>query len=55
MIALDRLVLTVPPAAVELLGADGAGMTTLLRLLLGNGGAGAGVRSVAGATIYDRG
>ncbi|MDQ3780525.1 MAG: ABC transporter ATP-binding protein, partial [Chloroflexota bacterium] len=34
-IALDRLNLTVPRAAVGLLGANGAGKTTLIRLLLG--------------------
>jgi ABC-2 type transport system ATP-binding protein len=33
--ALDRLDLTIPRAAVGLLGANGAGKTTLLRLLLG--------------------
>lgn len=35
VVALDRLDLTIPRAAVGLLGANGAGKTTLLRLLLG--------------------
>jgi ABC-2 type transport system ATP-binding protein len=35
VVALDRLDLTIPRAAVGLLGANGAGKTTLLRVLLG--------------------
>ncbi len=35
VVALDRLDLTIPKAAVGLLGANGAGKTTLLRILLG--------------------
>jgi ABC-2 type transport system ATP-binding protein len=35
VVALDRLDLTIPQAAVGLLGANGAGKTTLLKILLG--------------------
>ena len=47
-IALDRLNLTVPRAAVGLLGANGAGKTTLIRLLLGLARPDAGDASVLG-------
>ena len=55
VVALDRLDLTIPRAAVGLLGANGAGKTTLLRLLLGLAGADHGSARVLGYDAWRQG
>ncbi len=55
VIALDRLDLTIPRAAVGLLGANGAGKTTLLRILLGLTDPTEGTASVLGLDTRSQG
>ena len=55
VVALDGLDLTLPRAAVGLLGANGAGKTTLLRILLGLTNATAGTASVLGLDTRSQG
>lgn len=55
VVALDRLDLTIPRAAVGLLGANGAGKTTLLRVLLGLTDPTEGTASVLGLDTRSQG
>ncbi len=55
IVALDRLDLTIPRAAVGLLGANGAGKTTLLRILLGLTEPTEGTASVLGLDARSQG